>query len=160
MVNASSKQPPRFLPTLTEVVRQGARAGKNAGATEAEAAFSGSPGSASASVDVDLADTSPSHLPGPNKVNAKAAEKSSGKSHSKDNHLDEVNETLEVNISRVLLRLEAPMLAKIRLSVAELVDAHIKQLSPLIDKEIETIVREAVREGVTAELVRVRKQSG
>ena len=158
MASASSKQPPRFLPTLTEVVRQGARAGKNAGAAEAGAAFSGSAGLAS--VDVDLADASASHLPVANKAIAKAADKSSGKSHSKDNHLDESNETLEVNISRVLLRLEAPMLAKIRLSVAELVDAHIRQLSPLIDKEIETIVRDAVREGVTAELVRVRKQSG
>lgn len=158
MAHANPKQPPRFLPTLTEVVRQGARSSKASSAMTPDAEAIG-PG-----VDVDLDSAAPEILQTLDKAISKSGDKSSskgaGKGFAGDLNLSEVDEAVEVNVSRVLLRLEAPMLAKIRRSVVELVDAHIRRLSPLIDKEIETIVREAVREGVTAELVRVRKQSG
>ena len=159
MAHANSKQAPRFLPTLTEVVRQGSRTSKMPDAATAEAGTSGLATNAG-SGNAGSGNSAPEILAATGKAISQSADKSSAKSLGKEPLLDDVNEMLEVNISRVLLRLEAPMLAKIRLSVAELVDAHVRQLSPLIDKEIETIVREAVREGVTAELVRVRKQSG
>ncbi len=120
MMASTSKQPPRFLPTLTEVVHG------NAG--DARVTVAGAAVAKTAAPEVDPA--------------AQAVA------------------TIELNLNKILVRLEAPLQARIKLAVGELVQAHIEALLPLIQQEVETVVRETVREGVTAELVRTRKAAG
>lgn len=67
---------------------------------------------------------------------------------------------LELSVSRIMLRLEAPLQARLKLAVGALIHGQIEQLMPMIQLEIEAAVREAVMEGVTNELVRARNDSG
>ena len=67
---------------------------------------------------------------------------------------------LELSVSRIMLRLEAPLQARLKLAVGALIHGQIEQLMPMIQLEIEAAVREAVMEGVTNELVRTRNESG
>ena len=118
-----AKQPPRFLPTLTEVVQTGADAPQ---ASLGEAAFA---------------------------APLKTARQSSGA---------EVDGTsvVEMNVSKILFRLEGPLQNRLKLAVGEIIQGHVDALMPLIAQEIEAVVRETVRESVGAELVRSRKASG
>ena len=67
---------------------------------------------------------------------------------------------LELSVSRIMLRLEAPLQARLKLALGALIHGQIEQLMPMIQLEIEAAVREAVMEGVTNELVRTRSESG
>ena len=67
---------------------------------------------------------------------------------------------LELSVSRIMLRLEAPLQARLKLAVGALIHGQIEQLMPMIQLEIEAAVREAVMDGVTNELVRTRHESG
>jgi hypothetical protein len=116
-----AKQPPRFLPTLTEVVQTGADAPT---ASPGEAAFAAPLRMARQGVDVE----SPS--------------------------------VVEMNVSKILFRLEGPLQNRLKLAVGEIIQGHVDALMPLIAQEIEAVVRETVREGVSAELVRSRKAAG
>jgi hypothetical protein len=118
-----AKQPPRFLPTLTEVVQTGADAPT---ASPGEAAFAAPLRMARQGVDVDV--ESPS--------------------------------VVEMNVSKILFRLEGPLQNRLKLAVGEIIQGHVDALMPLIAQEIEAVVRETVREGVSAELVRSRKAAG
>lgn len=118
-----AKQPPRFLPTLTEVVQAGQDVSK---ASPGEAAFA-------------------APLKG---VRPDSAADESGIS------------VVEMNISKILFRLEGPLQNRLKLAVSEIIQGHVDALMPLIAQEIEAVVRETVREGVSAELVRSRKASG
>lgn len=118
-----AKQPPRFLPTLTEVVQTSADASK---ASPGEAAFAAPLTTARQNSDVDA--QSPS--------------------------------VVDMNVSKILFRLEVPLQNRLKLAVGEIIQSHVDALMPLIQKEIEAVVRETVREGVSAELVRLRKTSG
>ena len=118
-----AKQPPRFLPTLTEVVQTGADLVK---ASPGEAAFA-------------------TPLKG---VRLDSAGDESGTS------------VVEMNISKILFRLEGPLQNRLKLAVGEIIQGHVDALMPVIAQEIEAVVRETVREGVSAELVRSRKASG
>ena len=118
-----AKQPPRFLPTLTEVVQ-----------TSADAPQS-SPGDAVFATPL------------------KTARQGSG--------ADAENPSVvEMNVSKILFRLEVPLQNRLKLAVSEIIQGHVDALMPLIAQEIEAVVRETVRESVSAELVRSRKTSG
>ena len=67
---------------------------------------------------------------------------------------------VEINVSKILFRLEVPLQNRLKLAVGEIIQGHVDALMPLIAQEIEAVVRETVREGVSAELVRSRKASG
>ena len=118
-----AKQPPRFLPTLTEVVQTGADAPQ---ASPGEAAFAAPLKTARQSSGVDADGTS----------------------------------VVEMNVSKILFRLEGPLQNRLKLAVGEVIQGHVDALMPLIAQEIEAVVRETVRESVSAELVRSRKVSG
>ena len=118
-----AKQPPRFLPTLTEVVQTSAGVPK---ANPGEASFA---------------------------APLKTARQSSG--------ADEDSPSLvEMNVSKILFRLEVPLQNRLKLAVGEIIQGHVDALMPLIAQEIDAVVRETVREGVSAELVRSRKAAG
>ena len=116
MMANSPKHLPRFLPTLTEVVRP-----------RQETAHSGA---------------SATESPANSTANAQPVS------------------ALELSVSRIMLRLEAPLQARLKLAVGALIHGQIEQLMPMIQLEIEAAVREAVMEGVTIELVRARNESG
>ncbi len=118
-----AKQPPRFLPTLTEVVQTGPN---SATASPGEAVFA-----------LPLKGT-----------------KSGGGVQL------EGQSVVEMNVSKILFRLEGPLQNRLKLAVEEIIQGHVDALMPLIAQEIEAVVRETVREGVSAELVRSRKASG
>ena len=67
---------------------------------------------------------------------------------------------VEMNVSKILFRLEVPLQNRLKLAVGEIIQGHVDALMPLIAHEIEAVVRETVREGVSAELVRSRKAAG
>lgn len=67
---------------------------------------------------------------------------------------------VEMNVSKILFRLEGPLQNRLKLAVGEIIRVHVDALMPLIAQEIEAVVRETVREGVSAELVRSRKAAG
>ena len=117
-----AKQPPRFLPTLTEVVQTSAGVPK---ASPGEAAFA---------------------------APLKTARQSSADAESPS--------LVDMNVSKILFRLEVPLQNRLKLAVSEIIQGHVDALMPLIAQEIEAVVRETVREGVTAELVRSRKATG
>ncbi len=116
-----AKQPPRFLPTLTEVVQTGHETAKP---SAGEAVFA---------------------------VPLKAAKQGAEVDSSS---------VVEMNVSKILFRLEVPLQNRLKLAVGEIIQGHVDALMPLIAQEIEAVVRETVREGVSAELVRSRKASG
>ena len=118
-----TKQTPRFLPTLTEVVQIGVDAPK---ASPGEAAFA-----------------APLKMVPP-----------SGGAEA-----DGIS-VVEMNVSKILFRLEGPLQNRLKLAVGEIIQGHVDALMPLIAQEIEAVVRETVREGVSAELVRSRKAAG
>lgn len=125
-----AKQPPRFLPTLTEVVQTGQDTAK---AHPGEAAFA-----------TPLKTAQPIGLAQAQGGDALA------QSHS----------VVEMNVSKILFRLEVPLQNRLKLAVGEIIQGHVDALMPLIAQEIEAVVRETVREGVSAELVRSRKALG
>jgi predicted component of type VI protein secretion system len=88
------KNPPRFIPTLTEVVD--------------------SPGTAT--------------------VAALASRKTSDRP--------------EVEASRLIRRIQATLEPRIQAAVTVVVQAHLKSLGPLLEREIDRVVREAVKEAV------------
>ena len=118
-----AKQPPRFLPTLTEVVQAGKDPSK---ASPGEAAFA---------------------------APLKAARHNVGAN-------EDGTSVVEMNVSKILFRLEGPLQNRLKLALGEIIQGHVDALMPLIAQEIEAVVRETVREGVSAELVRSRKASG
>jgi hypothetical protein len=117
------KQPPRFLPTLTEVVQTGPDTAKvGPGEAAFAAPLKGTKSAAGAQIDAQS--------------------------------------VVEMNVSKILFRLEVPLQNRLKLAVEEIIQGHVDALMPLIAQEIEAAVRETVREGVSAELVRSRKASG
>ena len=122
---AKSKQPPRFLPTLTEVVQVGQCGPEVPKPPPGDAVFA-----------------TPLSQP-----KLEAAETSA-------------TSAVELNVSKILFRLEVPLQARLKLALGEIIQGHVDALMPLIAREIEAVVRETVREGVTAELVRSRKAAG
>ena len=67
---------------------------------------------------------------------------------------------VEMNVNKILFRLEVPLQNRLKLAMGEIIRGHVDALMPLIAHEIEAVVRETVREGVSAELVRFRKTAG
>ena len=122
---AKSKHPPRFLPTLTEVVQVGPVALDAAKPALGDAVFA-------TPLSPPMPEVTESNAPSP----------------------------VELNVSKILFRLEVPLQARLKLAVGEIIQGHVDALMPLIAQEIEAVVRETVREGVTAELVRSRKAAG
>ena len=118
-----AKQPPRFLPTLTEVVQTGGDAPKP---SPGEAAFAAPLKAVRPSLGVEMDPTS----------------------------------VVEINVSKILFRLEGPLQNRLKLALGEIIQGHVDALMPLVAQEIEAVVRETVREGVSAELVRSRKAAG
>lgn len=129
-IPASSKVPPKFVPTLTEVVQLPAGLRSTRGLAQAV------PHSVTEASSLPLAD--PVADTAPAELNAAGA----------------INELAlsELLVHRVMQRVDEHLARDLRVAVAQLVVSHMQSLTPLLRTEIDRVVRTSVEAALVKEL--------